>query len=120
MSWSSERGWAARHSAPGYPGVRRISASFVAGLAGDPAYPPKRSPRLPPLPIGRMGERAARGFNALGWHWWPSDAAINTVDREGRRACNNGGPCLIGCPIGAKASADIVYWPVAQRNGVEL
>jgi choline dehydrogenase-like flavoprotein len=96
------------------------AAMGIAGVPGDPAYPPKRSPRLPPLPIGRMGEMAARGFNAMGWHWWPSDAAISTVDREGRRACNNGGPCLIGCPIGAKASADIVYWPAARRNGVEL
>lgn len=92
----------------------------IAGLAGDPAYPPKRSPRMPPLAIGRMGETAARGFNALGWHWWPSDAAINTVDRNGRRACNNGGPCLIGCPIQAKASADIAHWPVALKNGVKL
>jgi choline dehydrogenase-like flavoprotein len=96
------------------------TAMGIAGLAGDPAYPPKRSPRMPPLPIGRMGETAARGFNELGWHWWPSDAAIDTVDREGRRACNNGGPCLIGCPIRAKASADIVYWPAALKNGAEL
>ena len=96
------------------------SAMGIAGLAGDPAYPPKRSPRMPPLAIGRMGETAARGFNAMGWHWWPADAAINTVDRDDRRACNNGGPCLLGCPIGAKASADIVYWPVALKNGVEL
>jgi choline dehydrogenase-like flavoprotein len=92
----------------------------IAGLAGDPAYPPKRSPRMPPLPIGRMGERAARGFNAMGWHWWPGDAAINTVDRGERRACNNAGPCLQGCPIQAKASADIVYWPRALKNGVKL
>jgi choline dehydrogenase-like flavoprotein len=96
------------------------TAMGISGLAGDPAYPPKRSPRMPPLPIGRMGETAARAFNALGWHWWPSDAAINSVDRGDRGACNNGGPCLIGCPIRAKASADIVYWPLALKNGVEL
>jgi len=96
------------------------TAMGIAGLAGDPAYPPKRSPRMPPLPIGRMGETAARGFNALGWHWWPADAAISTVDREDRRACNNAGPCLMGCPIQAKASADIVYWPAAIKNGVKL
>jgi choline dehydrogenase-like flavoprotein len=96
------------------------TAMGIAGLAGDPAYPPRRSPRMPPLPIGRMGETAARGFNELGWHWWPSEAAINTVDRDGRRACNNGGPCLMGCPISAKASADVVYWPAALKNGVTL
>ena len=37
----------------------------VSGLADDPAYPPKRAPRMPPLPIGRMGEKAAQGFNAV-------------------------------------------------------
>ena len=55
----------------------------VAGLPGDPAYPPKKSRRMPPLALGRLGETAARGFDALGWHWWPVDAAINTVARDG-------------------------------------
>ena len=92
----------------------------VAGAPGDPAYPPKRSPRMPPLPVGRMGERAARAFDALGWHWWPVDAAINSIPHDGRTACNNAGPCLMGCPIGAKASTDLTYWPRALRSGVEL
>ena len=30
------------------------------------------------------------------------------------------GNCVGGCAQGAKASADITYWPVAQRAGVEL
>ena len=51
----------------------------VCGLAGDPAYPPKPERAMPPLSTGRLGETAARGFDALGWHWWPVDAAINTV-----------------------------------------
>ena len=40
----------------------------VAGLAGDPAYPPKRARPMPPLPLGRLGMTAAGGFDALGWH----------------------------------------------------
>lgn len=92
----------------------------VCGLAGDPAYPPKRSRRMPPLPIGRMGETAARGFNALNWHWWPVDAAINTEPRYGRPACNHCGPCQQGCVNQAKASVDRTYWPHAVRQGVEL
>jgi len=43
----------------------------VAGLGGDRAYPPKELP-LPPVPLGRLGETLARGFDAKGWHWWPS------------------------------------------------
>src|SRR6478672_4688940 len=55
----------------------------VSGLAGDPAYPPKSVP-LPPVTLGKLGETLARGFNRLGWHWWPSDSAIATAEWEGR------------------------------------
>jgi choline dehydrogenase-like flavoprotein len=91
----------------------------VAGLAGDPAYPDKDVP-LPPVPLGRVGETLARGFNALGWHWWPSDSAIATREYQGRAPCINLGPCISGCAQGAKGSADVTYWPVALRQGVEL
>jgi choline dehydrogenase-like flavoprotein len=91
----------------------------VAGLAGDPAYPPHEPP-LPPVPMGSVGQTMAAAFNALGWHWWPSDTAIATRDYEGRAACVNLGPCLTGCAKGAKSSTDVTYWPVALRAGVEL
>jgi choline dehydrogenase-like flavoprotein len=91
----------------------------VAGLAGDPAYPPKQ-PALPPVPLGVLGETLARGFNRLGWHWWPSDSAIATREYEGRAACINLGPCIMGCAQGAKASTDLTYWPAAVRRGVGL
>jgi choline dehydrogenase-like flavoprotein len=91
----------------------------VAGLAGDPAYPPKE-PVLPPVPLGVLGETVARGFNALGWHWWPSDSAIATEPHEGRAACINLGPCITGCAQGAKGSTDVTYWPAALRRGVRL
>ncbi len=81
----------------------------VSGLTGDPAYPaepPKEFP-LPPIPLGRLGETLARGFNRLGWHWWPSDSAIASQDYEGRAGCINAGTCLLGCPQGAKASTDV-------------
>jgi choline dehydrogenase-like flavoprotein len=92
----------------------------VARLAGDPAYPPQ-SHRAPPLPIGRMGERAADAFNALDWHWWPAAAAILTLTSESSRsACNLCGPCLIGCVNRAKASTDVTYLPAAIAQGVEV
>jgi choline dehydrogenase-like flavoprotein len=91
----------------------------VSGLAGDPAYPPKQLP-LPPVALGKLGETLARGFNRLGWHWWPSDSAITTQEYEGRAPCINAGTCLLGCAQGAKASTDITYWPVAMRRGVTL
>jgi choline dehydrogenase-like flavoprotein len=91
----------------------------VAGLAGDPAYPPKQVP-LPPVPLGKLGETVAAGFNQLGWHWWPSDSAIATREYEGRAPCINLGPCITGCAQGAKASTDVTYWPAAERRGVRL
>jgi choline dehydrogenase-like flavoprotein len=38
----------------------------VAGLAGDPAYPPKSPRQAMPLPLGKPAETLARGFDELG------------------------------------------------------
>ena len=91
----------------------------VAGLAGDPSYP-AHAPTMPPVPLGRTGTRYAQATNKLGWHWWPSEIAINTVEYDGRAPCINLGNCTPGCAQGAKASVDITYWPQAIRAGVEL
>lgn len=91
----------------------------VAGLAGDPGSPPFQ-PQMPAVPLGRSGERWGKAMNSLGWHWWPSETAVATVDYEGRARCINLGQCVSGCAQGAKASVDITYWPAALRAGVEL
>jgi choline dehydrogenase-like flavoprotein len=94
----------------------------VSGLAGDPAYPaePAKQAQLPPVPLGKSGAALASGFNAKGWHWWPSDAAIATGEFDGRDKCINLGACLLGCAQGAKATPDVTYWPHAIRAGVEV
>ncbi len=43
-----------------------------------------------------------------------------TVEYDGRAKCINLNHCTPGCAQGAKASADITYWPQALRAGVEL
>lgn len=91
----------------------------VAGLAGDPAYPP-HEPTMPPVPLGKSGTRYAQAMNQLGWHWWPSDISIATTEYNGRAKCINLGHCTPGCAQGAKASVDITYWPQALRARVEL
>ncbi len=93
----------------------------VTGLAGDPANPP-RSPRsTPPLGLGPAGEAYVRGLEKLGWHWWPADSAlVSEPFGDGRPACNNCGPCDLGCPIGAMSSAHVTYWPKAVDMGVRL
>jgi choline dehydrogenase-like flavoprotein len=93
----------------------------VSGVAGDPGNPPRSPRQMPPVPLGRGGELLAAAFDRLGWHWWPADVAINTRPYgDGRRACNNCGPCDLGCPRGARSSADLVYWPRALRQGAVL
>ena len=92
----------------------------IAGLVGDPAYPPKSPRQTRPIPPGKLGETMASGFDKLGWHWWPSDTAINTEQYDGRNACNNCGPCDIGCTRGAKSSTDVTYWPKALAKGAKL
>ena len=92
----------------------------VSGLEGDPAYPSKKPP-LPPLPNGEAGNVIAKGFNKLGWHWWPADRAIISQPYEGRDKCINLGTCNSGCTQGAKSTPDVTYWPLALRKkGVEL
>jgi choline dehydrogenase-like flavoprotein len=91
----------------------------VAGLVGDPAYP-DYSLLLPPVPLGAVGRAMADGFNSLGWHWWPSYAAINTHKHGNRGSCINLGPCNTGCTQGAKSSVDVTYLPAARLQGVEF
>ncbi len=91
----------------------------VAWLAGDPSYL-AHEPTMPPVPLGKTDTRYAQATNKLGWHWWPSEIAVNTVEYDGRAACINLGNCTSGCAQGAKASVDITYWPATIRAGVEL
>ena len=92
----------------------------VAGITGDPMYPRKSARQTGPLSLDKAGNAIVRGLDRLGWHWWPSDAAILTDNYDGRRACNNCGPCELGCVRQSKGSTDITYWPKAIQLGVIL
>jgi len=93
----------------------------IAGLAGDPANPTRSARQTPPVPPGAGGTRMAAAFDRLGWHWWPSDIAINTRPYgSDRGACNNCGPCELGCVHEAKATTAVTYWPAALALGAEL
>ena len=103
------------------PYYERVGRTMgVSGVDGDPLSPPADLEMLPPLPIGRIGRRAARGMNALGWHWWPGTNAIASRERPGLHRCRLWGTCMIGCPEGAKAHPGLTYWPGAIRDGAQL
>ena len=93
----------------------------VSGVPGNPAYPPKAVGLLPPHPMSKAGKVLSRGFDKLGWHWWPCERAVVTAPHHGRQPCpQNCEACHRGCPREAKNSADVVHWPEAIRNGVVL
>src|SRR5436190_1301500 len=91
----------------------------VWGLSGAPMSPLTRPP-MPPQPLGLSGPLIGKAMNKLGWHWWPSDTTVATMDYEGRARCINLGHCTPACAQGAKSSTDITYWPHAIRAGVEV
>ena len=91
----------------------------VSGLKGNPAYP-DYAPPLPPIPIGTLGQTLAKGFNKMGWHWWPSDVSILSQDYDGRQKCVNAGTCDLGCTAGAKGGTNFTYWPILTKAGVEV
>jgi choline dehydrogenase-like flavoprotein len=92
----------------------------VSGVEGDTAYPEGLSPKLPPMPLGKLGVKAAEAMNELGWHWWPHAIAIPSQKIGSLAACARWGTCTQGCPEGAKASFDMAYWPAALKAGAKL
>jgi choline dehydrogenase-like flavoprotein len=92
----------------------------TSGLDGDPAYPEGNPYPLPPLPIGKIGRKAASGMDKLGWHWWPGPTAIPSRPYNHMPACARFGTCVSGCPQGAKATMDITHWPAALQAGAKL
>ncbi|MET0105811.1 MAG: GMC family oxidoreductase [Sedimenticola sp.] len=93
----------------------------LAGKVGDTFYPELQQVFNSPVPLGVAGESLAGGFDELGWHWWPSYAAINT-DRNIRHRlkCHGLGPCNTGCPMGAKATAKNTYLNLGLAKRVTL
>ena len=89
----------------------------LAGRSGDAVSRPVPDPAGP---RGAMGEVVARGFDKLGWHWWPMPCAILAEGYDGRLACNNCGACQSGCPRGSLNDMAVTHWPKALAAGVEL
>ncbi len=91
-----------------------------SGIAGDPANPSQTPRPMPPMPVGNDVKVLVKGFEKLGWHWWPSDNFMNSVPYKGRNACNHCGVNGLGCRLGAKGSTDLTYWPEAIKMGAEV
>ncbi|MBO6637845.1 MAG: GMC family oxidoreductase [Roseitalea sp.] len=95
-------------------------AMGVSGQDGNPAYPDGAPTPLPALPIGKVGRKAAKGMNRLGWHWWPGSNAIPSRPWRALQPCVLRGTCGTGCSDGAKATPDRTHWPDAIKAGARL
>ena len=99
------------------------------GISGPATYPwgpaRKRSYPLGPLPINGAGQLMKKGCDQVGIQTSPAaNAALSAgYYQEGvghRPACANRGFCQAGCNIGAKASMDVTYIPLATHHGAEI
>ena len=86
------RGRRLAHRLPAPRALLRAQRSHDGGVGPGrrSRLSPERVP-LPPVPLGKLGETLAHGFNRLGWHWWPSDSAIATQELRGARRLHQPG-----------------------------
>lgn len=99
------------------------------GISGPSPYPwgppRKKAYALGPLPVNGAGQLMERGCKSLGIKTsTAANAALSAgYYQEGvghRPACANRGFCQAGCNIGAKASMDVTYIPLALGKGAEI
>ena len=97
------------------------------GVSGPSDYPwdAGRRYKLPPVPLNAPAQAMQRACEALGVRSSPAPAAVLPQDVLQpdvglRQACVNCGHCHQGCRIGAKASMDVTYLPVAVAAGAEI
>lgn len=91
----------------------------VGGVVGDEHFPEIQALRSP-VELANAGERMRNAFVQLDWHVQTSYASINTEPSNVLGLCRNLGPCNVGCPRTAKASADNVYMKPALEFGARL
>ncbi len=83
-------------------------AERLVGVAGDGSANPLAAWRsgpypMPPGPAMYGATRSCQASARLGLHPYPAPTAANSVEYDGRPACNNCGFCaFFGCPIHAK------------------
>ena len=103
------------------------SIEAYLGVSGPASYPWDESRRypLPPVPRNAPADLMAAACQRLGVRATDGPAAVlsrNFVQNGDavRPACINCGYCHQGCRIGAKATMDVTYLPLAVSRGAEI
>ena len=101
----------------------------LLGVSGPSPYPwgPARQRGYPlaPLPLNSAARLMQRACARLGIRTSPApNAALSAPYHQPgvgwRPACTNRGFCQAGCSVGAKASVDVTFIPLALAAGAEL
>ena len=101
----------------------------LLGVSGPSPYPwgppRRRGYPLAPLPLNSAAQLMQRACAKLGIRTSPAaNAALSApYDQPGvgrRPACTNRGFCQAGCSVGAKASVDVTFIPMALAAGAEV
>jgi gluconate 2-dehydrogenase alpha chain len=83
--------------------------------------PRSQNYRMPPGAQQRSSALIAKGAKRVGLHPYPFPSAINSVEFDGRPACNNCGFCSgYGCPIAARMGALAPLRKALQTGRVQL
>ena len=98
------------------------------GVSGPSPYPWDAHGQpypLPPLPLNGAAQLMQRACRTLGIQTSPApNAALSGPYYQPgigwRRACTNRGFCQAGCSVGAKASMDVTFIPLALQSGAEV
>ena len=101
----------------------------LLGVSGPTPYlwgpPRRRGYPLSPLPLNAAAQLMQRACADLGIRTSPApNAALSAPYHQPgigwRPACTNRGFCQAGCSVGAKASVDVTFIPMALAAGAEL
>ena len=101
----------------------------LLGVSGPTPYPwgpaRRRGYPLAPLPLNAAAQLMQRACAGLGIRTSPApNAALSGPYHQPgvgwRPACTNRGFCQAGCSVGAKASVDVTFIPLALAAGAEV
>ena len=101
----------------------------LLGVSGPSPYPwgpsRRRGYPLAPLPLNAAAQLMQRACAGLGIRTSPApNAALSAPYHQPgvgwRPACTNRGFCQAGCSVGAKASVDVTFIPLALAAGAEV
>ena len=114
----------------GYPELQPYYTELeqFLGISGPSPYPWDAHDQpypLAPLPLNGAAQLMETACQALGIKTSPApNAALSAPYFQPgvgwRQACTNRGFCQAGCSVGAKASMDVTFIPVALQNGAEV